>query len=195
MSDSEARLIPVPLATDRLNLEPLSLQTTVPLCAATKQEPDIFRYLALDPMRPGALEAWISNAVKNTFDGNALHFILKVKQTGELIGHTAIVQINTSHRRCELAWTWLFRKYRGQGYACESKQALYTYLFDTCGFKRVQLLADQRNIGSVRSIERSGAKREGIMRNHQRTLRGDWRNTVVFSLTDEDWNHADTEAA
>jgi RimJ/RimL family protein N-acetyltransferase len=31
------------------------------------------------------------------------------------------------------------------------------------------------------------------MRNHQRTLRGDWRNTVVFSLTDEDWNHAVTE--
>jgi RimJ/RimL family protein N-acetyltransferase len=175
------------LETDRLRLEPLSLELTVPLCIAVKREPNLFRYLALDPTTPGAAEAWMVNAMKNMCDGKALHFVIIEKATQSLIGHTAVVSIDAAHRRGELAWTWLFKTFQRRGYAVESKKKLYAFLFERCGLKRVQVLVDERNVDSVRSIKRSGAKLEGVLRNHQKTIRGDWRNTIIFSLTDDDW--------
>ena len=52
---------------------------------------------------------------------------------------------------------------------------------------RVQLKTDIRNQRSQQAIHRLGATYEGVLRRYQRRSDGTVRDTVVFSITAEDW--------
>ena len=43
------------------------------------------------------------------------------------------------------------------------------------------------NTQSRRGIERLGAQLDGILRNHQRAANGTLRDTVVYSITADEW--------
>ena len=52
---------------------------------------------------------------------------------------------------------------------------------------RVQLKTDIRNHRSQQAIARLGATYEGVLRRYQRRGDGTVRDTVMFSVTAEDW--------
>jgi RimJ/RimL family protein N-acetyltransferase len=51
----------------------------------------------------------------------------------------------------------------------------------------VQLKTDIRNHRSQRAIARLGAAYEGVLRRYQRRADGSVRDTVLFSITAEEW--------
>jgi len=51
----------------------------------------------------------------------------------------------------------------------------------------VELHTDHRNLDSQRAIERLGAQREGVLRNHKRRPDGGLRHTVCYSVIDSEW--------
>jgi N-acetyltransferase len=55
----------------------------------------------------------------------------------------------------------------------------------------VQLRTDAFNFQSQRAIERLGAKRDGVLRNHS-ILNGRNRDTVVYSILANEWNGVKT---
>lgn len=169
----------------RLILEPLSSSSADELCSRTQSEPDIFRYLQLDVTNATALQEWTTRTCQNMAKSSDIHYVMKLKRDGSIVGHTSVLGFKKADRRCEISWTWLFGVHRGQGYASESKQMLYAYLF-RLGMKRVQMVADLRNSASMKSILRSGALQEGILRCNRRTVQGEWQNTAVFSIIDTD---------
>jgi RimJ/RimL family protein N-acetyltransferase len=69
----------------------------------------------------------------------------------------------------------------------ETKLLLLTYAFDTVGMGRVQLKTDIRNYRSQQAIARLGAQFEGVLRRYQRRADGTVRDTVMFSITAEEW--------
>jgi RimJ/RimL family protein N-acetyltransferase len=52
---------------------------------------------------------------------------------------------------------------------------------------RVQFKTDSHNVRSQRAIERIGAHREGILRNHMILPDGRLRHSVFFSVLPEEW--------
>ncbi|MNR66495.1 hypothetical protein D3C85_1900110 [compost metagenome] len=52
---------------------------------------------------------------------------------------------------------------------------------------RVQLKADLRNTRSQAAIERIGAVKEGVLRNHRVLNDGYIRDTVIYSITNQEW--------
>lgn len=64
---------------------------------------------------------------------------------------------------------------------------LLGYALDLLGWGRVQLKTDIRNERSQRSIAHLGAHYEGVLRRYQRRTDGSVRDTVLFSVTREDW--------
>jgi len=52
---------------------------------------------------------------------------------------------------------------------------------------RVVFKADQRNERSQRAIERLGASKEGVLRNHVILPDGHVRSSVVYSILIEEW--------
>jgi len=51
----------------------------------------------------------------------------------------------------------------------------------------VELKTDSRNFKSQRAIERFGALREGVHRNHMVLPDGTYRDSVYYSVIDRDW--------
>ena len=61
------------------------------------------------------------------------------------------------------------------------------HAFETLGCIRVQLKTDSRNERSQKAIERIGAKREGVLRNHMILPDGYIRHSVYYSILDTEW--------
>lgn len=61
------------------------------------------------------------------------------------------------------------------------------YCFEQLQLQRVQIKTGHENIRSQRAIERLGAKKEGLLRNHMLLRDGRVRHTVMYSITNEEW--------
>ena len=59
--------------------------------------------------------------------------------------------------------------------------------FDTLGVIRVGWMTHHRNLRSQRAIERLGAQRDGVLRNHKIMPDGSIRHTVAYSMIDTEW--------
>jgi RimJ/RimL family protein N-acetyltransferase len=64
---------------------------------------------------------------------------------------------------------------------------LFGHAFETLGAIRVQLKTDSRNERSQMAIERIGARKEGILRNHMILQGGYYRHSVFYSVLDSEW--------
>jgi RimJ/RimL family protein N-acetyltransferase len=61
------------------------------------------------------------------------------------------------------------------------------HAFETLGCIRVQLKTDLRNERSQKAIERIGAVKEGVLRNHMILPDGRYRHSVFYSILDTEW--------
>jgi RimJ/RimL family protein N-acetyltransferase len=61
------------------------------------------------------------------------------------------------------------------------------YCFEELSLNRVQIKTGHENIRSQKAIERIGAVKEGILRNHMIRKEGTIRHTVLYSVIKEDW--------
>jgi len=64
---------------------------------------------------------------------------------------------------------------------------LLKYAFEEMKCIRVQFKTDLRNERSIRAIERLGAVREGVLRNHYILQDGSFRDSVYFSILEQEW--------
>ena len=64
---------------------------------------------------------------------------------------------------------------------------MLSHAFETWNCNRVELKTDALNERSRRAILRIGAKEEGIFRKHVVTDSGRLRDTVYFSILDDEW--------
>jgi [ribosomal protein S5]-alanine N-acetyltransferase len=59
---------------------------------------------------------------------------------------------------------WLLPHARGKGLVAHALVLVSRWAFDELGVKRIGLLADPRNVASLRVAERAGFQREGVLR-------------------------------
>jgi RimJ/RimL family protein N-acetyltransferase len=69
----------------------------------------------------------------------------------------------------------------------ECKYLLLKHAFETLDCIRVQLKTDLRNERSQKAIERIGAIKEGVLRNHMILPDGRIRHSVFYSILDTEW--------
>jgi RimJ/RimL family protein N-acetyltransferase len=69
----------------------------------------------------------------------------------------------------------------------ECKLLLLTHAFEQLHAIAVEFRTHFMNRDSRKAIERLGAKQDGILRNHQRSLDGSFRDTVVYSIIESEW--------
>ncbi len=106
---------------------------------------------------------------------------------GTVVGWSSYLEVAVPDARLEVGATAYAPAVWGTVVNPETKLLLLGHAFDGLGFGRVQLKTDVRNIRSQDAIARLGAVREGLLRRYQRRLDGSVRDTVVFSVTSDDW--------
>ena len=105
---------------------------------------------------------------------------------------TALFEVSDLDRRVEIGRSWLGLAARRTAINTESKLLLLTHAFEELGMLRVQLMTDARNLVSQRAIERLGAVKEGVWRQHMKMRDGFQRDTVMYSIVAREWPEVKT---
>lgn len=177
---------PVTLEGRHVRLEPLSQAHHADL-SASGLDPELWRWIPTQVRTPEEMSAYIETALGEQSRGVSLPFAILDKSTGRAIGSTRYGNIERTHHRVEIGWTWLAPAWQRTPVNTEAKYLLLCHAFETLGCIRVELKTDSLNDRSRAAILRIGAREEGTFRNHMITSTGRIRHTVYFSIIDSEW--------
>ncbi|NTY38108.1 GNAT family N-acetyltransferase [Burkholderia diffusa] len=133
------------------------------------------------------IDAYIDTALQGRAAGTVMPFAIVDRASGRVIGSTRFWKIDRKNRKLEIGHTWLGESAQRTRANTEAKWLLLTYAFDTLHCVRVQFTTDELNEKSRAAILRLGAKQEGIVRHERIMPDGRKRNSVRFSIIDEEW--------
>ena len=182
----EMIVVPVSLEGRHVRLEPLAKAHLTELAQVGLEE-ELWRWIPTPVRTQEEMAAYIETALDEQERGVSLPFAIIDRATGRAIGSTRYGNIDRTHRRVEIGWTWVAREWRRTAMNSEAKYLLLKHAFETLACMRVELKTDSLNERSRAAILRIGAREEGIFRNHMITSSGRIRHTVYFSIIDSEW--------
>lgn len=127
---------------------------------------------------------WIDEALAAP---NQLPFAIVEKAKGRIVGSTRYLNVREEHRSLEIGWTWLGQEWLRSGVNTEAKLLLLNHAFERQGCIRVEFKTDARNSRSQQALERIGAIKEGVLRNHMIVQGGHYRDSVYYSVIEAEW--------
>lgn len=130
-------------------------------------------------------DAYFDGALATVSEGQA--FVIRRTSDDAVLGMTRIHSVVYRDKWAEIGHTWYVPEIWGQVYNKECKLLLLQYLFETAGLCRVQFRIAHQNIRSQRAVEKIGGVLEGVLRKHAIRNDGSRRDTVVYSIIDEEW--------
>ena len=157
--------VPAVLEGHGVLLEPLEPRHADPLArAAADGRLWELRYTSVP--EPEEAGAYIEAALAGQRAGHMLPWVVRLAQTGEIIGSTRYHDIVREADRAEIGYTWYAARWQRSFVNTACKQLLFTHGFETLGCQVVGLRTDILNLRSQRAIEALGAKRDGVLRHH-----------------------------
>jgi RimJ/RimL family protein N-acetyltransferase len=175
------------LEGDKVKLIPLEKAHTDALLTAAS-DGKLWELWFTSVPSPKNIGHYIAHALNQKQKGIEFPFVVIDKQSGELIGSTRYYNIQPEHRRLEIGYTWYAKKYQRTGVNTECKALLLRHAFEDLNCIAVQLMTNWHNLASRVAIQRLGAKQDGVLRNHRLNADGSYRDTVVFSITNQEWS-------
>jgi len=133
------------------------------------------------------MAAWVREILARKAASTDQPFVVIHHASGKIAGATRYMEIRPAHRGLEIGGTWYGTDFQRTPVNTESKYLLLWHAFETLGCIRVQFKADSRNERSIKAIERLGATREGLLRNHMILDGGVIRHSVYFSILNSEW--------
>jgi N-acetyltransferase len=178
---------PVTLTGHVVRLAPLSA-AHVPDLAAVGLEESIWRYMRYGRVESEAeMRGWVQEMLRLQQLGSDLPFAVIHLESGRAIGCTRYLSINRGDRSLEIGGTWYGLAYQRTAVNTECKYLLLRHAFETLDCVRVWFKIDVRNERSQRAVERIGAVREGVLRNHMILPDGYIRDSVIYSFLPSEW--------
>ena len=178
---------PVILTGQFIRLEPLAMEH-VPALAVAGRDESLWRYMPYANMGDeDAMRAWVVDLLQRQAQATDLPFAVIHQASGQPIGATRYMEIRAHDRGLEIGGTWYAPAHQRTAANTEAKYLLLRHAFESLGIIRVQFKTDLRNERSQRAIERLGAVREGVLRDHLLMPDGYRRSSVYYSLLDSEW--------
>ena len=180
-------ITPVTLTGQHIRLEPLAL-AHVPALAVAGRDDSLWRYLPYgDTHNPAFMHNWVAELLERQSRGTDLPFAVIHLASQTPIGATRYMDIHAADHGLEIGGTWYAPAHQRTAANTEAKYLLLRHAFEAMGVIRVQLKTDARNERSQRAIERLGAVREGVLRDHMLMPDGHRRSSVYYSILDNEW--------
>ena len=169
-----------------VRLEPLTQAHAAAMCLVAF-DPHIWSVTTTRLQTPADVHDYIDTALQEYQRGLALPFATIEQASGTVVGSTRFGTISRKHKRVEIGWTWIAPAWQRTAINTEAKYLMLRYAFEQLGCLRVELKTDRRNTRSQAAIKRLGATQEGVFRKHMLLADGHVRDTVYFSIVDEEW--------
>ena len=176
---------PVTLNGRHARLVPLAAGHEAALSEAVR-DGELWRLWYTAIPSPEGMAAEIQRRLKLQAAGSMLPFTV-LDAGGTPVGMTTYMNIDAANKRVEIGSTWYAQRVQRSPLNTECKLMLLGHGFDALDCIAVEFRTHRFNHQSRRGIERLGAQLDGILRNHQRASNGTLRDTVVYSITVDEW--------
>jgi RimJ/RimL family protein N-acetyltransferase len=177
---------PVILSGSNVLLEPLTLEHSEGISAAVR-DGELWKLWYTIIPSPETAEEYIRIALGMRENAGAMPFIVRDKESNNIIGCTRYFNVDEINQRLEIGYTWYAESYQRTAANTECKYLLLTHAFEKLSAIAVEFRTHWHNHKSRAAIARLGAKEDGVLRNHTRSVDGIYRDTVVFSIIDLEW--------
>ena len=175
----------VVLQGQHVRLEPLQASHAAALTDAAR-DGELWRLWYTAIPAPDAVAAEIDRRLGLMAAGSMLPWAV-IDASGKPVGMTTFMNIDNTHQRVEIGSTWYAASVQRTPLNTEAKRLLLAHAFDTLACIAVEFRTHRFNHQSRRAIERLGAQLDGVLRNHQRAANGSLRDTMVYSITADEW--------
>jgi RimJ/RimL family protein N-acetyltransferase len=187
MNDTTQRLMQATLTGKTVELRPLQRDHAQSLLDAAADGQLWNMKLTVVP-GPGSIDSYSATALEGRAAGTVMPFVIVRRDTGALVGSTRFWKIDRVNRKLEIGHTWLSESVQRSAVNTEAKYLLLCHAFEAMQCVRVQFTTDELNEKSRAAILRIGAKQEGVVRHERIMPDGRKRNSVRFSIIDEEWD-------
>lgn len=142
--------------------------------------------------RPDTREEYVEQLARSLALGR-LPWVVRLRRdlaglaAGSVVGTSSYLDVSVADARLEIGSTAYAPALWGSVVNPETKLLLMGHAFEALRAGRVQLKTDVRNNRSQAAIAGLGASYEATLRRYQRRPDGTVRDTVLFSVTAEDW--------
>lgn len=177
---------PVTLEGQFVRLEPLTIEHLDALSDVGIDE-SVWSWVPTRVKTVDDLKRYVEAALDERRRGVSLPFATISKIDNKIVGSTRFGNIDPPNRKAEIGWTWINPKWQRTVINTEAKLLMLTHAFEIWKCVRVELKTDALNEKSRNAILRIGARQEGILRRHLITDTGRFRDTVYFSILDDEW--------
>ncbi|NVK21161.1 MAG: GNAT family N-acetyltransferase [Kangiellaceae bacterium] len=176
----------IKLQSDLITLAPLQIEHQHDLAAAVEDGKLWELWFTSVPTGDGVLK-YIETALQEQAHMKSIPFAVIDNKTQKAIGSTRYCNIDRNNRRLEIGYTWYAASYQKTSVNTQAKLLLLTHAFEQLGVIAVEFRTNWHNHVSRQAISRLGAKQDGVLRNHIIMADGTLRDTVIFSITDQEW--------
>jgi RimJ/RimL family protein N-acetyltransferase len=181
-------VLPVTLAGSVVRLEPVRREHSELFWEVAKDDlEDIFRWIPYSMKMPEDFRRLVDKAFEEQARGESVVFATVEQKSGRAIGSTRFMNIDRTNRRVEIGSTWIAPAWQRTAVNTEAKYLMLRHAFEVWKCMRVEIKTDALNQESRNAILRIGAKEEGTLRRHLVTSTGRVRDTVYFSILDDEW--------
>jgi len=153
-----------------------------------RNDPQIFETLT-QPRRfvsEKTEQDWIQKAIKENELGVCLRLAICLKENNKHIGLIQLLNIDMKNKSGEVTTLIGEKEYWGQGLIGEARILLFEHAFLDLGLERISNKVLDFNKASLRSYEKFGSVREGILRNAV-YKNGKFHDMVLFSMLREEF--------
>ncbi|MEZ5946091.1 MAG: GNAT family protein [Hyphomonas sp.] len=112
-------------------------------------------------------------------------FVVYDKATGQFAGLAAYENVSRLHRRLGINFIWHPPELRGTAIVPATQLALLERAI-VARIRRVDYYLPTENERALRSVERLGARRDGVLRSYMRSASGNWTDVAVLSLVGDE---------
>lgn len=178
---------PITLIGPTVCLEPISEKHLADLTYAGRDK-QIWQWMLYgDLTNEASMHGFIKLMLNLQAQGSDLPFAVIHRESDKAVGCTRFSYMRPEHRTLEIGGSWYDVDYQRTAVNTECKYLMLRQAFEVWQCNRVQFLADLRNVRSQQAIERLGAVKEGVLRQHYIRADGTVRESAVFSIIQAEW--------
>jgi RimJ/RimL family protein N-acetyltransferase len=177
----------ITLSTNKVTLRPLTMEHLADFFTVGSF-PDIWTWSLPDKCTSiEATEDWLTYSQNMKEKGLHVPFAIFDNNSGKFVGSTRYCSINTEDRSVEIGFTFITPQFQRSYINTHAKYCMLKHAFESLNAIRVEFKTHEKNEKSRNAISRLGAKFEGILRNQRILPDGSYRNTAIFSVTNNEW--------
>ena len=169
-----------------VRLAPLSMSHAEALAKASA-DGEIWKlhYTSAPEPTAEAASTYIASAIAGRDAGSMQPYA--VFADDDLVGTTRFYDLDRDVPTCAIGYTWYAARVQRSHVNTACKRLLLGHAFEAMDMRTVYFHTSHQNLRSQAAIERLGAKKDGVLRQHRRQKDGSLRDTVCYSILDGEW--------